>query len=92
VELRQALLREPSTFVRTMTERLMTYALGRGLTATDMPSVRAIVREAEKDQYRFSAIVLGVVRSVEFQKRLKSPNTEPLAATINSPRGARASQ
>ncbi|HEV8394420.1 MAG TPA: DUF1592 domain-containing protein [Vicinamibacterales bacterium] len=83
VELRQALLREPSTFVRTLTERLMTYALGRGLTATDMPSVRAIVRESEQDQYRFSAIVLGVVRSVEFQKRLKSPSTEPLVAGLN---------
>jgi len=83
VELRQALLREPATFVRTLTERLMTYALGRGLTATDMPAVRAIVRDAEKDQYRFSTIVMGVVRSVEFQKRLKSPNTEPLVATLN---------
>jgi hypothetical protein len=93
VELRQALLREPATFVRTMTERLMTYALGRGLTATDMPSVRAIVRAAEKDQYRFSAIVLGVVRSVEFQKRLKAPGTEPLVAVSNElsrPRLARA--
>ena len=83
VELRQALLREPSTFVRTLTEKLMTYALGRGLTASDMPAVRAIVRNAEKDQYRFSALVLGVVRSVEFQKRLKAPGSEPLVATLN---------
>ena len=83
VELRQALLREPTTFVRTLTERLMTYALGRGLTATDMPSVRAIVRDAEKDQYRFSAIVMGVVRSVEFQKRLKAPSTESQVASLN---------
>ena len=50
VELRQALLREPDTFVRTLTEKLMTYALGRGLTAADMPAVRAIVRDAEADQ------------------------------------------
>ena len=83
VELRQALLREPATFVRTLTERLMTYALGRGLTATDMPAVRVIVRDAETDQYRFSSIVLGVVRSVQFQKRLKAPGTEPLVATLN---------
>jgi hypothetical protein len=83
VELRQALLREPSTFVRTLTEKLMTYALGRGLTASDMPAVRAIVRNAEKDQHRFSALVLGVVRSVEFQKRLKAPGSEPLVATLN---------
>ena len=80
VELRQALLREPPTFVKTLTERLLTYALGRGLTAADMPTVRAIVRDAEKDQYRFSAIVLGVVRSVPFQKRLKAPGSEPLVA------------
>jgi mono/diheme cytochrome c family protein len=83
VELRQALLREPATFVRTLTERLMTYALGRGLSAADMPVVRGIVRDAEKDQYRFSSIVLGVVRSVPFQKRLKAPNSEPLVATLN---------
>ena len=83
VELRQALLREPATFVRTLSERLMTYALGRGLTAADMPVVRAIVRDAEKDQYRFSSIVLGVVRSVPFQKRLKSPGSEPLVAGLN---------
>jgi mono/diheme cytochrome c family protein len=93
VELRQALLREPATFVRTLTERLMTYALGRGLTAADMPTVRAIVRDAEKDQYRFSSIVLGVVRSVPFQKRLKAPGFEPLVAVSDessSPRSARA--
>jgi mono/diheme cytochrome c family protein len=83
VELRQALLREPATFVRTLTERLMTYALGRGLSAADMPVVRGIVRDAEKDQYRFSSIVLGVVRSVPFQKRLKAPSSEPLVATLN---------
>jgi mono/diheme cytochrome c family protein len=94
VELRQALLREPATFVRTLTERLMTYALGRGLSATDMPSVRAIVRNAEKDQYRFSSIVLGVVRSVEFQKRLKAPGSDPLVAAARSagPRSAQAGQ
>ncbi len=80
VELRQALLREPNIFVATMTERLLTYALGRGLTAADMPTVRSIVRDAEKDQYRFSAVVLGVVRSVPFQKRLKAPSSEPQVA------------
>ena len=85
VELRQALLREPETFVKTMTEKLLTYALGRGLTAADMPAVRAIVRDAEKDQYRFSSIVLGVVRSVPFQKRLKAPGSEPLVAASTAP-------
>jgi len=84
VELRQALLREPNIFVATMTERLLTYALGRGLTAADMPTVRSIVRDAGKDQYRFSAVVLGVVRSVPFQKRLKAPSSEPQVAAISS--------
>ena len=70
VELRQALLRDPRTFVGTMTERLLTYAIGRGLTGADMPAVRSIVRDAGRDNYRFSSIVLGVVRSVPFQMRI----------------------
>ena len=81
VELRQALLRDPHTFVRTMTERLMTYALGRGLTGADMPAVRTIVRESERENYRFSSIVLGIVRSVPFTMRLKAQDD---AARINA--------
>jgi hypothetical protein len=73
LELRAALMRQPETFVRTMTEKLMTYALGRGLTAADMPAVRAVVRDSGRDEYRFSSVVLGIVRSVPFQMRLKSP-------------------
>ena len=71
IELRTALLREPETFVRTTTEKLMTYALGRGLTATDMPAIRTVVRESGRDRYRFSSVVLGIVRSVPFQMRVK---------------------
>jgi len=77
VELRAALLREPEIFVRTMTEKLMTYALGRGLTATDMPAVRTVVRDSARDQYRFSSVILEIVRSVPFQMRTKSPAAEP---------------
>jgi hypothetical protein len=73
VALRQALLREPEIFVGTVTEKLLTYALGRGLTASDMPAVRAIVREARRDGYRFSSIVLGIVRSAPFQMRAAAP-------------------
>jgi hypothetical protein len=69
VALRQALMRDPEIFVGTVTEKLLTYALGRGLTASDMPAVRAIVRGAKRDGYRFSSIVLGIVRSVPFQMR-----------------------
>ncbi len=82
VELRQALIREPQTFVRTTTEKLLTYALGRGLTATDMPAVRAIVRDAQPDNYRFSSVILGIVQSVPFEMRIKAPSgdTQPIRA------------
>jgi len=68
--LRQALLARPDVFVGTMVEKLMIYALGRGLTPHDMPAVRQVVREARAQNYRFSAIVLAVARSVPFQFRL----------------------
>jgi len=83
VELRQALVRDPRTFASTMTEKLMTYALGRGLTATDMPVVRSIVRDSQRDNFRFSSIVLGVVRSVPFQKRIKAASGEGTAVTAS---------
>jgi hypothetical protein len=69
VALRRALLRDPEVFVGTVTEKLLTFALGRGLTAADMPAVRTIVRDASRAEYRFSAIVLGIVRSVPFRMR-----------------------
>ena len=69
VDLRGALLRRPEQFVQTLTERLMTYALGRSVEAHDMPAVRKIVRDAARDNYRFSALVLGIVRSPPFQMR-----------------------
>ncbi|MNC85396.1 hypothetical protein D3C83_09920 [compost metagenome] len=70
VALRQALLRDPEIFVGTVTEKLLTYALGRGLSAADMPAVRTIVRDARRENYRLSSIVLGIVRSLPFQKRI----------------------
>ena len=72
-ELRAALVRDPNVFVQALTERLLTYALGRGLTAADMPAVRTITRDAQRDNYRFSAVVLGIARSVPFQMRIKGP-------------------
>jgi hypothetical protein len=71
VELRQALLRYSPAFVGNMTEKLMTYALGRGIEYFDMPVVRSIVRDAQKNQNRFSSIVLGIVKSAPFQMRTK---------------------
>jgi hypothetical protein len=73
VALRQALTRRPELFVRTLTEKLLIYAVGRGLGASDMPAVRSIVRDAARDGYRFSALVSGIVRSAPFQMRLKAP-------------------
>jgi hypothetical protein len=73
--LRTALLRYSPQFVRMFVEKTMTYALGRGLDYTDMPTVRAIARDAAKEQNRFSAIVLGVVRSPQFQMRVKAGST-----------------
>ena len=71
--LRDALLRHPERFVTTVTERLMTYALGRGVEYYDAPAVRAIVRGAAEDGYRLSSLVKGVVRSAPFQMR-RSPS------------------
>jgi hypothetical protein len=78
VALRQALLRRPEAFVGTMTEKLLTYALGRGLEYYDRPAVRAIVSSAGRDRYRFSSLVMGIVTSVPFQMRTK-PAAEPVA-------------
>jgi mono/diheme cytochrome c family protein len=68
--LRAALLRRPEMFVGTLTEKLMTYGLGRGLEYHDAPWVRTIVRDAGAQDYRFSSLVLGIVRSDPFQKRM----------------------
>jgi hypothetical protein len=83
VALRQALLRDPEIFVGTVTEKLLTYALGRGLSAADMPAVRTIVRDARRDNYRISSLVLGIVRSVPFQKRTASPPRDTRTASAN---------
>jgi mono/diheme cytochrome c family protein len=71
VTLRKAILDRPEVFVGTMTEKLMIYALGRGVDARDMPAVRGVLREAAAHDYRFSSLVLGIVRSVPFRMRLK---------------------
>ena len=68
-ELREALLRRPDTFLTTLTEKLLTYAVGRGLSYYDAPAVRAITRDAARSDYEFSTIVLGIVNSVPFQMR-----------------------
>jgi hypothetical protein len=69
VGLRRNLVAEPEIFVGVMTEKLLTYALGRGLEYYDMPAVRKIVRDGRSQGFRFSSIVLGIVRSTPFQMK-----------------------
>ena len=64
------------------TEKLMTYALGRGVEYTDMPAIRAIARDAATQDNRFSAIVLGVVKSPQFQMRVR--RVEQTGSTITA--------
>jgi hypothetical protein len=80
VTLRQAILDRPELFVGTMTEKLMIYALGRGVSAEDMPEVRRVLREASAHDYRFSSLVLGIVKSVPFQMRVR-PVAEPVSSS-----------
>jgi hypothetical protein len=67
--LRDALLKRPDVLAHTAAEKLLTYALGRGLDPGDMPAVRAIVREVKDDGYRFDALIAGVVSSEPFRMR-----------------------
>jgi mono/diheme cytochrome c family protein len=69
VTLRQAILDKPGLFIGTLTEKLLTYALGRGVDARDMPAVREIVRGAARNDYKFSSLVLGIAKSVPFRMR-----------------------
>ena len=69
VTLRQTLMRRPEVFASTLTEKLLTYALGRGLDEHDMPAVRRVVHESARANYRFSSIVLGIVNSAPFEMR-----------------------
>jgi hypothetical protein len=68
IDLRAQLMKRPEQFVRTLTEKLMVYGLGRSVDWRDMPTIRAIVRNAQGQDYRFSALVLGVVESDPFRK------------------------
>ncbi len=86
VALRDAIMSRSEQFVRTGVEMLMTYGLGRGLEATDMPTVRSIVRDAAREDYRISSLVIGVVKSAPFQMRVaQSESNEAIAdnASLN---------
>jgi hypothetical protein len=66
--LRNVLL-QSDRFVSTLTEKMMTYALGRGVEYYDAPAVRAILRDASRDDYRFSSLIVGIVQSSPFRMR-----------------------
>jgi hypothetical protein len=91
VTLRDAILDKPDLFVATMTEKLMIYALGRGVDARDMPAVRAVLRDAARNDNRFSSIVLGIVRSVPFRMRMtpgageETTRTADVGAAVRRP-------
>ena len=70
--LEAALLERPEQFVRTQTEKLFIFALGRAPEESDAPAIRKIVRDARADRYRFSSLILGITTSAPFQMR-KTP-------------------
>ena len=69
-DLRNALLQHPEQFTQTFTEKMMTYALGRGIEYFDMPTIRKIVKSAARDNNKFSSIVLGIVSAPAFQSSM----------------------
>jgi hypothetical protein len=78
--LENGLLERPELFVHTLCEKLLTFALGRGIESTDAPAIRQIVKEARVDEFCFSSIILGITKSVPFQMRATSkgePGTDP---------------
>ena len=84
VELTQALLSRPDQFVQALTEKLMMYALGRELEYYDMPQVRKVVRDAADQDYRFSAIVSGIIRSEAFRMQAANADGEALQASLGN--------
>jgi mono/diheme cytochrome c family protein len=89
VTLRSALVRYSDQFVRVVTEKLLTYALGRGVEYQDMPMVRSIVRDSAASKYRFSSLVLNIVKSAPFQMNMKTADKTVAAVYDRRIAGAR---
>jgi mono/diheme cytochrome c family protein len=81
VGLRENILSQPESLVRTIAENLLMYALGRTLEYYDAPVVRAVVRDSARDGYRFSSLVLGIVKSASFQMRSAPPPEQPVSVS-----------
>jgi len=88
VELRQAITARPEAFATVITERMMVYALGRGLEPADMPVVRRVVKKAGQNNYRLSTIVNEIIASAPFQMRTRLEPSQPtiVGAVYNRPR------
>ncbi len=84
IALRTAILSRPDAFATVLTERLMTYALGRGIEPSDMPVVRSIVRKSAPNNYRLESIVLSIVESAPFQMRTRLESAEPTTRVAQS--------
>jgi hypothetical protein len=82
LELRQAILSRPAAFTTAVTERLMIYALGRGLEPSDMPVVRRIVKQAGQNDYRLSTIVTEIIKSPSFQMRTRLEPAQPSTSAV----------
>ena len=82
--LRSVLLSHPEQFANTVTDRLLTYALGRGVEYYDQPAIRKITREAASNNYRWSSLILGIVNSTPFQMRMSKPQEPATVRTAQS--------
>jgi hypothetical protein len=83
--LRNWFVTHPEVFVANVAERMLTYALGRGLEPADMPVVRSIVRQAAPDDYRFISLITGIVESAPFQMRTKlAPMRQDVATNLGA--------
>jgi len=83
-ELRKVLLSHPEQFANTVTDRLLTYALGRGIEYYDQPAIRKITGEAASNNYRWSSLILGIVNSTPFQMRISKPQEPATVKTAKS--------
>jgi mono/diheme cytochrome c family protein len=84
IALRNAILSRPEAFATVLTERMMTYALGRGVEPSDMPVVRSIVKKAGANNYRLSSILMNIVESAPFQMRTRLESAEPTSRVAQS--------
>jgi hypothetical protein len=90
IDLREALAAEPELFVQSLTEKLLTYALGRSTEYYDMPAVRRIVDEAAADDYAFASVVMGIANSRPFRMRTMPPAADANETVATSSAGAAA--